>query len=995
MKLVAALVVALLLVAPALASIDLVSPAQGAVSNSLNMTFEYYPSMDGLAGCTLTVDAQPFPGPTVTDNTFNTITVVNIDPGTHVWSIACQNSTGSETSVARSFLIDRSPPNVTILAPLPGATTTGPITFLATDDNAASMRCTVNANATYVTDTIVQNNTPTTLNLGLGDGAYQVMVTCLDNASNAGSDTRTVTFRSPPPVLFLNLTMPQGAFSLGEPALLRISTLQGANVSIEVCPDAQGFVQCYTPIIAGSFPQTVVLPYTNRTGRYLVDGVALYGNQSATTHLNYTVTNTMSVGIAADHSPLLNDNTTLTASEVGGIGAVTYTWNLSNGARTTGSSVTVAYSAVGDFTEWVTGTDKAGNTASASITFHIQPVATITVTVTDGKTGQPLQNATVQVTGGTVTNEPETLLTNQQGIAVFERPPDTYKFFVSKTGYTYFLNETKILVDAPFPVTLQPEDNGKPVVTITGPANGSTVNPPVQVTYTVQDATSVKCTISLAKGGVQWLQQAGTQTITDSQEHAFDLPGLEETSYLFLVECVDTAGNQGASEQRSFIVQQGAPSEPLASTSPNDSLAVIDQAYAAYDNFTAEQKAAADLLGWEDRIKEQQRSIERDERDIQALQFRGDLDAAAKTSQAAALEANITAEQASVPLDLTILGSTHSTAYATDADVQALVPAIRTQKRYAFTDEQLATYLKGVQQEFTLETTLVRATIVYADQHEEPLTIVTHDLQYKATNETVSPYSIYEAIPADVAATPDEVVTTNEKTVLATQPVSLEFTPAARITYYVRKDVSFDTLAGVRTVLLKRPNATDLDALTGHSILSFVPPIDWRVSLLLTLALAVLVLFLRRESLLRHIKYLLYAESGKRGVHEVRLLVNDGLAHLESGDVDGAMMRYKEAKLSYEQLTAYGQNEAFSDLERLRSALDGQYFVLLTDRIHEAMADGRLGDAVDDYSRLEGTFTRLGEEEQARLIEIVLELGRRLGMTAEQDAESTGNGGGP
>ena len=44
----------------------------------------------------------------------------------------------------------------------------------------------------------VQNNTPTTLNLSLPDGNYQLMVTCIDNASNAGSDQRSITFKRHP-----------------------------------------------------------------------------------------------------------------------------------------------------------------------------------------------------------------------------------------------------------------------------------------------------------------------------------------------------------------------------------------------------------------------------------------------------------------------------------------------------------------------------------------------------------------------------------------------------------------------------------------------------------------------------------------------------------------------------------------------------------------------------------------------------------------------------
>jgi hypothetical protein len=295
-----------------------------------------------------------------------------------------------------------------------------------------------------------------------------------------------------------------------------------------------------------------------------------------------------------------------------------------------------------------------------------------------------------------------------------------------------------------------------------------------------------------------------------------------------------------------------------------------------------------------------------------------------------------------------------------------------------------------------METRLVKAKLIMADGSEQPLSIVTHLLKYSAAsgldtpadgenvtatiNGASSNYTIYESVPQAVAVAPDDIVTANEKTVLGTNPVALEFAPEQRISYSVRKDVSLDDLTNVQTVLLKKPTQADLEAATGNSILSFAPTVDWKLSLLLTALLVIAVVILRRASLIRRLKYMVYAESGKKGLHEVRTLINDGLTHLDGCDLDGAMMRYKEAKLSYERLSEYGQNEAYDDLERLRDGLDNAYFSQLCDRIQEAMTDGRLADAIDDFERLEATFERLGEEEQAGLIVIVMEIGRRLGM---------------
>ena len=85
--------------------------------------------------------------------------------------------------------------------------------------------------------------------------------------------------------------------------MLTITTLQNANVSIEICPNSQGFVQCYTPLVTGVFPQTYCCPTRTGPVNYLIDGVALFGNQSKAASANYTVDDTMFIQITADQPP--------------------------------------------------------------------------------------------------------------------------------------------------------------------------------------------------------------------------------------------------------------------------------------------------------------------------------------------------------------------------------------------------------------------------------------------------------------------------------------------------------------------------------------------------------------------------------------------------------------------------------------------------------------------------------------------------------------------
>jgi len=202
--------------------------------------------------------------------------------------------------------------------------------------------------------------------------------------------------------------------------------------------------------------------------------------------------------------------------------------------------------------------------------------------------------------------------------------------------------------------------------------------------------------------------------------------------------------------------------------------------------------------------------------------------------------------------------------------------------------------------------------------------------------------------------------------------------------------VPLDTLGAAQTVLLRKPTAADMKGITGNALFSFVPVIDWKLSLLLSAAL-LLAVFLLRAGLWHRAKYFLYAGSAKKELHGFRTLINDGLVHLGASDLDHAMMRYKEAKLTYERLSPYAKNEAYSDLEHFCSALDSAYFSLLADRIKEALDRGSLTDAIDDFQRLEATYERLSPEEQETLLLLVYELGRRLGVN-DEDVSAASSG---
>lgn len=985
----------LLLVPLASAHIDLVSPANNAITNDLNVSFEYWPSMPGITQCTLDVSGQHFQDITIDNNTFNSFTVVNIQTGSHNWSITCANATDTEYSVIRTLRIDIDDPTVVIDAPSDGAIVPqANIRFTATDETSATLTCSIYSDSVFQTSVVATSGVEKTVPLSLENGPHHLSVVCLDQATNAATVQRSFTLDAPEPMLTLSLRTDKSTYGLGQPILLTIDTLPDADVDIEVCPDEQGFVQCYTPIVNGSFPQTLILPSTNATGNFLIDGVAIRDNQSAYNTTGYTVENTMGARISADRTPGYGRTVTLAASASGTLEPVSYQWTLHNGTIVDDDTVSITYDAPGIFTERVVATDQAGNIARANFTARIDPVREITVLVKNALTDATLTDATVQFEG---TTSSETKTTNTEGKALFVLEQAEYELFVSKEGYDYDYEKISVDDDSTLTVLLAPNDNTKPNVTILAPDNGTALRPPVTVRFKAQDEGPVSCRISYAKEGDQWMEQSGSQNVTPGQEAGFDFTTLEEATYAYVVECQDGKGNIGKSEQRSFTIDQGAigdgqePRQAPSAWDQEDPLDYIDQAYGAYDSFNAAQRKLADLLGFENLIKEQKRTIERALRDKDSLTYRRDLSPSEIAEQSTEYDARIAKAKAAIPLDLAIVETKTQVSYLKEEELLGLAAEIIAEKGYAATPEQLTSYLMGMQNAFTKQTTAYRAIILHPGDVEEKLSVVTHSFTYSVTDapsdgKTTLPgtsgYSLYEAVPSTLAAESGDLVILSDSKTLHERPLSLEFAPLTNITYYADKDVPLEELLSSKTVLLKKPRLEDMKALTGNALLTGFT-IDWKLSLILTLALAIAIFLVRRLDVLRHVKYLFYAESGKKTVHALRTLANDGMAQLEAGNLDQAMMRYKEAKLEYERLSSYAQNEAYPDIFRFKESLDSSYFSLLTHRIQDALKEGRLHDAVDDFARLEATYEGLAPEEQETLYAIVTELARRLGLTED------------
>ncbi|MBR9677145.1 hypothetical protein GOV04_03320 [Candidatus Woesearchaeota archaeon] len=126
--------------------------------------------------------------------------------GTYSWNVWC-NSTDSSSSWAPAnytFTLDRQDPNINLMTPNESDTWTSSsvvdFIFNASDNSGQPLtNCSLYINGSYAdTATDVSQDTPTTFNYALSNGAYNWYVECYDIASNSNvSVTRNLTVQAP------------------------------------------------------------------------------------------------------------------------------------------------------------------------------------------------------------------------------------------------------------------------------------------------------------------------------------------------------------------------------------------------------------------------------------------------------------------------------------------------------------------------------------------------------------------------------------------------------------------------------------------------------------------------------------------------------------------------------------------------------------------------------------------------------------------------------
>ncbi|MBL8238951.1 MAG: carboxypeptidase regulatory-like domain-containing protein [Bryobacterales bacterium] len=454
---------------------------------------------------------------------------VTTEGGNQIITRTATDTTGNSASASVTLRIDKTPPSVAISAPDPGTTVAPP---QVTISGAA-------ADLLSGVDSVLCNNVKAALTPGLfscvvplAAGANPIVVQALDTAGNAATATITITRSNVGPVISLS----------GAP-VPNASGWNNANVTVSAtCSGGTGAVTCPQPLVVSTEAanQVITRTATDSIGNSTSASISLNIDKTPpvvgiTSPANATTVNTPQIAITGPVSDTLS-------------GVASVQCNAVPGALTPTSYSCVVPLVSGSNTVNVQATDRAGNTASATVSVTLTtsgPVITLLGTPPANAAGWNNANVTVSATcsGGTgaVTCPPPLVVSTEAANQV-----------ITRTATDSIGNSTSASLTLNI-------DKTAPVVAISSPANGALVNTTsITVTGSISDALS---------GAASALCNAVPATINAST-YSCVVP-LTSGANSITIQAKDKAGNSATASVNVTLTTAGPVISLLGTPAPN------------------------------------------------------------------------------------------------------------------------------------------------------------------------------------------------------------------------------------------------------------------------------------------------------------------------------------------------------------------------------------------------------------------------------------------
>ncbi|MFH0869527.1 MAG: PKD domain-containing protein [archaeon] len=1021
----AALVLAMLLFTMmimniASASIDLVSPANSSQLNQRPVVFDYYAGMENASSCTLKIDSSTADESTnITSLGFNQMSA-NLSQGEHEWMISCTDGLNVDDSETRRLLFDGSAPTVVLFSPQDNAAinlSSVEFSFVAVDNIAENIACELIIDGSINASMNVTNSVPTSKIVGsLSDGLHQWQVRCNDSASNSmTSESISFTINTTRPEPVFGLVLPRTEFYAGEQGTMMLVFPTGSNARVETCPDKPGFVECNITLnsqnLSGS-PMEKALPYYLTEGRYIVEAYFNYSGYSATKVERYNVTSSISIGIKDVDRPRKNEVIILDADASGGIAPLIYSWRLSNGSVIEDDKVNITYALPGNYTNTVTVKDAFNNSRNKSITLLVSNSFSAKVYIRDAETNAAISKATVELDDLVKT-------TDTTGLAEFAVREGKRDVLVLRENYSGYNGELNITKDESFTIALQPTNftATNPRVSLISPTNNSGIPmTEIEVAFSVEHRDRVNCTVYINEQNDGFYINLGSMDVNanDYSEQRFMIFELENKSYWWKVECIDSKGRSGKSETRRILVgSEAIKAFQTADQGQGDDITQrftkrvkeYEQIINDFNSLPNNVREAAMMFGIRTGLESAISKMKNAIRDIDGLQFNSALTPEQLAAEKKSLSDDAEIAYQKAPISIELTGEETFVDYIQSEELETLINeyfAAKGNNNSGFSMNKVLEFTNDLQQEVVISSKVKGFSVTLKDGTSQEFTGIIREV--KTYNITKGAF-LLEIIPKSVATDASEIMSEQRFEVIKNDPIiKVPLSGDLTWAYYFAKKIPLENLRDAKTAVFMDPDAMPADRITGFSITKIkLPNLKFAFISVIIILLGGLIFVGIKYDGLNAAKYALYRMQKKQSLHYINVILSDIEDNLQMGYLEKAFELYEEAKNTYSFLPTMAKNDIYprvvdisgkmelyynktnsdmKDDDRRKSLNDIKSRILT---IQGLLNSGRIMPALEEYKIIEHDYNSLDDQTKALFHPALVDLGNKIQIVIDSN----------
>jgi len=924
-------IIILLNIIQVIGTIDLRTPEDQTYTNQQYLIFEYYLSMNNATNCSLIIDSSISNTQTTLANPgFNEITGT-LTTGEHQWNIKCTNNTHTEEGNQTTIIIDTSAPIIVLFNPenaIEIKSSEVEFSFVTIDNSGQNIECNLIIDDIIEASVTAENSQPQhTIITDIEDGEHEWKVTCNDLANNTNtSEIKTFVINTTNDNPEFNATLERNEMNIGQNSLMNLNAPSGTDIRVEVCPDTSGFVECEVPIDEDNvtdYPIIENIPFTNQEGIYILEAFFDKDGFTETKTLTYKVNNNIQINIEGGSDVKKNVPVILEASATGGVGDITYEWDLSDGTTSNESIVNITYTSTGEHEEKVIVKDSYNNTAERIIIIDVSDTYQITILIKDKTTDNIIKEATVELDG-----EQET--SDNNGQATFDIKEGTRKLLILATGYKIYQEDLNISKKQTFTILLEPKENNEPIITLIKPEdNGKITGNTTDLTFKAEHLNELNCSIYINENKDGFFTYIGDMKVKDNNNNLFPIIGLEEKTYWWKVECKDNKGNIGMSSTYKFTsVPQNESSQLLTTTESNPDTASYnewikeyEELVSAFETMPKDVKEAAEKLEIINNLKNSIKTIKNAVRDIDGLRFNQKLTEQEKEQRKQ--EWMSEAEQAydKAPINIDLTESETYVDYISNEELELLVDeyisAEFNESDKKINKKKLLNLLEELQQEAVISSKIKIGSITLRDGTKEDYTLIIREIKlYNITEESFA----VEIIPKEVIKNAEEVISNLNYKIIKKDPIiRFDLDGDKTITYYFNKKIDVDEVKKIKTAIFIDLDSDD-SKITGLTINTPKIKNIFFFPILIIILGGIIFSFVKYNGL-DTAKVIAYNLVGKKDLHYINIILTEIKENLEMNNIEKAHQLYNEAREAYSSLSTIAKNDIYNKIIETTSLL--------------------------------------------------------------------------